>query len=185
MSEPEARVEVGSIGRRAASQVVVRDERACAPAPATPAIDSVTSKSCARSRLVVHNHGMAPRRSRVLIVDDNADAADMLAEALRMMGHQVKVLHDGAAALAVDHTTFDVGILDIGLPSVDGWTLSRSLRARGAKLPLIAVSGYGTPFDRATSLAAGFDAHFAKPVDLSTLVSTMGRLRGDSELGSE
>jgi CheY-like chemotaxis protein len=109
-----------------------------------------------------------------LIVDDNQDAAETLAEVLADLGYEVATAHDGIAALNVA-TAFKptVCLLDIGLPSMDGYELARRLRASAA-LPdgarLIAVTGYGQDNDRRLSSAAGFDAHLVKPVDLDALI---------------
>jgi signal transduction histidine kinase len=116
--------------------------------------------------------GSGPRL-RVMIVDDNLDAAELLAEVVRLYGHEVVVAHDGPTALRVaEEFTPDTAILDIGLPVMDGYELARRLRARpGAHKPrLIAVTGYGQATDREQSAAAGFESHLVKPVDLSRLV---------------
>jgi CheY-like chemotaxis protein len=105
----------------------------------------------------------------VLVVDDNHDAASMLASSLRALGHTVHVAHDGPAALR-DAPGFgpEVAVLDIGLPAMDGYELARALRAlpkmRG--LRLIAVTGYGQDADRRRTAEAGFDGHLVKPVAL-------------------
>ena len=107
-------------------------------------------------------------RSRVLVVDDNVDAADLLGEMLRRRGHEVVIAHDGAAALRARQTFCpDVALLDIGLPVMDGYELAQHLRALypNAPLRIIAVTGYGEAKDRARSKAAGFDEHLVKPVD--------------------
>jgi PAS domain S-box-containing protein len=114
-----------------------------------------------------------PDARRVLIVDDNQDAAEMLADMLTSLGHVTKVAGDGPAALvAVESFVPDVALLDIGLPVMDGYDLARRLRsssaASGARL--FAVTGYGQTDDRARSREAGFDAHFVKPLDLDAIV---------------
>jgi CheY-like chemotaxis protein len=109
---------------------------------------------------------------RVLVVDDNVDAAEMLAEALRIQGHQVGVAHDGPAALAlVEEFQPDLALLDIGLPVMDGFDLAQRLKRRLSSHPpkFIAVTGYGQPSDRARSKQAGFDDHLVKPIDLARL----------------
>ena len=106
---------------------------------------------------------------RILIVDDNEDAANLLAELLRMKGHDVVVAHDGIAALqARKKFVPDVALLDIGLPGMDGYDLARQLRALYPSDPLriIAITGYGEERDRMRSKAAGFDEHLVKPVDM-------------------
>jgi CheY-like chemotaxis protein/anti-sigma regulatory factor (Ser/Thr protein kinase) len=118
---------------------------------------------------------------RVLVVDDNEDAALMMAELLRTSGHQPRTAHDGLAALAIAaEFKPHVGLLDIGLPVMDGYEVARRFRddpaLRGTRL--VAVTGYGQEHDRQRSLEAGFAAHLVKPVDfdaLTTLVSALGR----------
>jgi signal transduction histidine kinase len=109
---------------------------------------------------------------RILIVDDNADAADMLALLLRGAGHDVTVAHDGAAALEVaPGFAPEVALLDIGLPVIDGLELARRLRTLDAcrDTVLIAVTGYGQPGDRQRTREAGFAHHLVKPVMLKTI----------------
>jgi CheY-like chemotaxis protein len=104
------------------------------------------------------------RTRRVLLVDDNADAADLLADFLREAGHEVVLAHDGAQALrALETFSPEVALLDIGLPVMDGYELAARLRDR-LPLRLAALTGYGQDHDRARSLTAGFHAHFVKPV---------------------
>jgi signal transduction histidine kinase/ActR/RegA family two-component response regulator len=113
---------------------------------------------------------------RVLVVDDNVDAAQMLHELLARLGHEAAVAHDGVAALAVAGAFQpDVAMLDIGLPVMDGYELARRLRAqRGASaLRLIAVTGYGQDADRMRAQAAGFDHHLIKPITVDTLVALL------------
>jgi CheY-like chemotaxis protein len=115
---------------------------------------------------------------RVLVVDDNRDAADMLATALRVFGHEAVVAHDGEEALALlGDGPCDAAVLDIGLPVMDGLELARRIRKqpRVARLFLIALSGHGLDEDRERSLAAGFDLHLVKPVDLDTLQRAIAR----------
>ncbi|WP_257460039.1 CHASE domain-containing protein [Archangium lipolyticum] len=109
---------------------------------------------------------------RVLVVDDNVDAAELLGEVLELDGHQVTVVHDGLTALEhVDRVDPDVVFLDIGLPGMDGYEVARRMRQRpgGADLRLVALTGYGQASDRQRSREAGFDTHLVKPVDLDTL----------------
>jgi PAS domain S-box-containing protein len=103
----------------------------------------------------------------ILVVDDNRDAAETLAELLKMVGHQVVVAHDGPSALAlVKADPPDVVLCDIGLPGMDGYEVARQLRAGGAReMRLVAISGYAQPEDVARATEAGFDAHVAKPLD--------------------
>lgn len=117
----------------------------------------------------------APKR--ILVVDDNEDAASMLASGLSAYGHDVRTAPDGPTALnLVDGWTPEVAVLDLGLPVMDGYELARRLTARfepvGARL--IAVSGYGQEQDRSRSADAGFAAHIVKPIDIEALETVIG-----------
>jgi len=112
------------------------------------------------------------RGRHVLLVDDNADAAQTMAEALRALGHRVTVAADAPQALAIAATVVpDVALLDLGLPVVDGYELARRLRAEPGwpDVRLIALTGYGTATDRDRTRAAGFHEHLVKPADLTAL----------------
>jgi signal transduction histidine kinase/ActR/RegA family two-component response regulator len=113
---------------------------------------------------------------RVLVVDDNMDAADMLAETLSLEGYEVEQAHDGLMALARAATFApDVVLLDIGLPELDGYEVARRLRQQpgGDSLLLVALTGYGQASDRQRSREAGFNVHFVKPVDLERLLALL------------
>jgi signal transduction histidine kinase/ActR/RegA family two-component response regulator len=113
---------------------------------------------------------VGPRR-RVLVVDDNEDAAMMLATVLEGWGHDVTTVGTGPDALhAVDEWKPELVLLDLGLPGMSGYEVAQHLRASGhSALRIVAVSGYGQPSDAARSRAAGVDAHLAKPVALDVL----------------
>ena len=114
----------------------------------------------------------AARALRVLVVDDNKDAADTLALYLDTLGHSVKVEHDSTRALAIArHDVFDVFLLDIGLPELDGYALAHQLRAhpKHTHAKFIALTGYGSASDRQRGEAAGFDHFLVKPADLEVL----------------
>lgn len=103
---------------------------------------------------------------RVLVIDDNRDAADSLALLLGLSGHAVKALYDGRTALSTledwpAHAVF----IDIGMPDMNGWAVASALRQchAGARMTLIALSGWGSPQDVQRSLEAGFDLHLTKP----------------------
>lgn len=109
---------------------------------------------------------------KVMVVDDNADAGGVLAMVLEGQGHQVTVFHDPVQALAASRMGgFDVFLLDIGLPGLDGNALARELRAQDStrNALLIGISGYGQDSDRAAGLEAGFDDYLVKPVNFPSL----------------
>jgi PAS domain S-box-containing protein len=116
----------------------------------------------------------APRR--VLIVDDNVDAAEMLALLLQTEGHEVRTAHDGPAALRSAETfNPEVVFLDIGLPRMDGYEVARLLRRQERKPALlVALTGYGRDEDRRRAEEAGFDAHLVKPADPAALQGLLG-----------
>ncbi len=125
---------------------------------------------------------------RVLVVDDNVDAAESTAAFLRLEGHEVKAVHDGLQALA-SLKVFDphVVVLDIGLPGLDGYAVARQLRSRGdtSHVLLVALTGYGQKEDRSKAAEAGFDYHFVKPADPRDIQTAIERGRntaGDSAL---
>ncbi len=141
---------------------------------------TVRLPACAGSRPVTERDSEAapelgPRRSglRILLVDDNTDAADVLAEVLRGAGHEVAVAYDGPQALGIARNFEpNTALLDIGLPVLDGYELAGKLRELlpGRPLRLVAVTGYGQDTDKRKSHAAGFDAHLVKPIDLGALI---------------
>jgi CheY-like chemotaxis protein len=111
---------------------------------------------------------------RVLIADDNPDGAEMIAMLLRMSGHEVYVAHSGAQALELAaREKPDVALLDIGMPGLSGYELAMRIRgeAWGARMTLIAVTGWGQEEDKRKARAAGFDQHFTKPMDPISLES--------------
>jgi PAS domain S-box-containing protein len=116
---------------------------------------------------------ITPRR--ILVVDDNEDAGQLLAEMLRSVGHEVVVAIDGPCALeAVKTFTPDVAILDIGLPVMDGYELAGALRARlGPSARLLAVTGYGQEQDKQRAMQSGFESHFVKPVALQKVLAAL------------
>jgi DNA-binding response OmpR family regulator len=119
--------------------------------------------------------GAEPRSTpprRVFIVDDNADAADSLAELLRLDGHEAQAVHSPAEALAqLESFPPDIALLDIGLPDMDGFELARRLRERPALagVTFVALTGYGQLEDQRRVRESGFDHHLTKPVDLAVL----------------
>ncbi|GAB3554011.1 hypothetical protein GCM10027343_41540 [Noviherbaspirillum agri] len=129
------------------------------------------------------------RVRKILVADDNRDAAETLAEFLRLQGHEVRVAYDGDAALA-EFARFlpDVALLDIGMPGLDGNEVARRIRGLtgGADAMLIAITGWGQDKDRRRALSAGFDHHLTKPIDLQRLNlllldETVGPLPGEAK----
>jgi CheY-like chemotaxis protein len=115
-------------------------------------------------------------RRRVLIADDNRDAADSLAMLLKMEGHDVTVVHDGAEALAAFMSLRpEVALLDIGMPKINGYDVARKIRedSLGRAVTLIAVTGWGQDSDKARALAVGFYYHFTKPVEPERLCALL------------
>jgi CheY-like chemotaxis protein len=159
-------VYVHSDGARKGSEFVVRLPRvatdALAPAPAE------TSRRSASA-------------CRVLIVDDYVDAAASMAALMKVDGHDVRVTHDGPAALELARQFKPtVVLLDIGLPGMNGFEVARALRAAPETTDclLVAVSGYGQAEDQRQSQEAGFDRHLVKPVDLAVLQEIFSALNG-------
>lgn len=122
------------------------------------------------------------RRSlRAVVVDDAADLRELVADLLRMKGHQVTAVEDGPSAVRViKEQRPDVALIDIGLPEMDGYEVARALRKDlpPGVLRLIAMTGYGQAADKATALAAGFDAHIVKPASADKI---MRAIYGDAE----
>jgi CheY-like chemotaxis protein len=113
-----------------------------------------------------------PDKPRVLIVDDNADAANSLGRLLRLMGNDVCVVHDGPAAIVKVTEFFPaVVLLDLGMPGMDGLETAELIRRQpaGRDVALIAVTGWGQDSDRQRTAAAGFVAHLTKPVNIDQL----------------
>jgi signal transduction histidine kinase/FixJ family two-component response regulator len=124
------------------------------------------------------------RRERVVVVDDNRDAAELVADVLSSAGHDVSVAHDALQALSlIARVKPGVVVLDIGLPVMDGYELASRIReAFGENSPrLVAVTGFGLDEDRARSRDIGIDTHLVKPVDVQKLIEAVGGpLRGPS-----
>jgi two-component system, sensor histidine kinase len=127
-------------------------------------------------------------KARILVVDDNEDAAELLSVMLETAGYVTSAVHDGAAALAaVEAWRPHVIVLDIGLPGMSGYDVARQLRRqpRLAPLALIALTGWGSHGDKQLAMEAGFDVHLTKPVEARALQEAIARLaqglqRGDS-----
>jgi CheY-like chemotaxis protein len=116
-----------------------------------------------------------PKQERVLIVDDNLDAADLLSEAVRLLGYRTATANDGLQALEVaSEFKPHAALLDIGLPVMDGYELAEQLRSKfGQAVRMIAITGYGQETDKARSHRAGFEEHLTKPVDVGKLAQLL------------
>jgi len=138
------------------------------PAEPTQGASRATVATPRRAELI--DHLGTPRR--ILIVDDNQDAAEVLGDALQEAGYSTHVAFDAPATLEmVGAFSPDIMLIDIGLPVMDGYELARRLRANPAlaSVRLIAITGYGQESDRQRALEAGFDDHLVKPIDLDRL----------------
>jgi PAS domain S-box-containing protein len=116
---------------------------------------------------------------RVLVADDNRDAADSLAELLRLAGHEVRVAYDGRTALSVARPFRpDVMLLDLGMPNMSGYEVAAQVREEpwGRDVCLVAVTGWGQAADRADTTAVGFHEHLVKPVDFAELRALLARV---------
>lgn len=118
-------------------------------------------------------HSKSPLR--VLIADDNEDAADMLAMILDSRGHEVRVAHDGLEAVS-SAVAFqpDVALLDIGMPELDGYQVAEQIRRlAGTSVMLVAVTGWSEPGVAPSQVYPGFDHHLVKPIDLERLTACL------------
>jgi CheY-like chemotaxis protein len=117
-----------------------------------------------------------PQR-RVLVVDDNRDAAASLGMLLKYLGTDVQIAGDGAAALsAIESYRPDVVLLDIGMPVMDGFEVARRIRENRSNdhVVLVALTGWGQAEDRNRTRAAGFNHHLVKPADITTIQTLLG-----------
>ena len=114
---------------------------------------------------------------RVLVVDDNEDAADSLATLLGVMGYEVRTAYDGPEAItAADEFQPAVALLDVGLPQLSGYDIARHVRQRrGNEVLLVAITGWGQEGDKLKAREAGFDHHFTKPADFGVLLELIDR----------
>jgi CheY-like chemotaxis protein len=155
-------IEAASQGRDRGTTILIR----------LPLADGTATRAPAQP----HGPSPVPGRGRILIVDDNADAAEMIATFLEGLGYETHTASDAPEALSsAMRAPPHAAILDIGLPGMDGYELAAELRGRlGDRMPrLIALTGYAQATDRERALGSGFHAHFAKPVDLDKLVAAV------------
>ena len=163
-------VEAHSAGPGQGSEFVVRLPRSRASGTRRSAVVAARGRRRAPS----------PSR-RILVVDDNRDAAETLAMMLRLEGNEVDTAFDGEGAISASATFRpDVVLMDLGMPKLDGYEAARAIRreARGGDVVLIALTGWGGDVDRQLSQEAGFDRHLVKPVmptELLALLSSLDR----------
>jgi CheY-like chemotaxis protein len=160
------RIEAASDGPQHGSTFTVRLPLVAQPSAATASAPSTRRDTVAGD----------PRIGRVLVVDDNADALDMLVSALRTAGVDAFGASTPSEALArAAASRPDAAVLDLGLPEMNGFDLARALRAQtgGAQLRLVALTGYGQAQDMAAARSAGFDAFLVKPVDVQVLLTAL------------
>ncbi|WP_437798850.1 ATP-binding protein [Sorangium sp. So ce693] len=160
------RVSAHSEGRGRGSEFTIR----------LPAAASARSPEAAPARPPAGTLGTPSlvERRRILLVDDNLDAVELLAESLGAMGHATRVAADGPSALRIaEEFAPDVALLDIGLPVMDGYELARRLREQpaGERVRLIAITGYGQEADLRRSKGAGFETHLVKPIQIDRLTA--------------
>lgn len=167
-------VEARSEGLEHGSEFLVRLPRL--PSESDRGVDSALALAGPSARETT------PRHLDILVVDDNRDAADVLAMHLELEGHRVHIAYDAHSALErAELARPAVMVLDIGLPGMDGFELARRLRMRPetAAATLIALSGYGQEQDRRRARESGFDHHLVKPVDPGLLSELLGGLRAN------
>ena len=124
-------------------------------------------------------------RHRILVVDDHVPTAVAFARLIQVLGHEVRITHDGTTTLScLDSYCPDIILLDIGLPGLNGYEVARRLRAteRGALVKLVALTGYGDVEDFARARGVGFDQYLLKPVSFSALASVLESTTGAAPL---
>jgi CheY-like chemotaxis protein len=120
----------------------------------------------------------------MLVIDDSTDTCELYQQAFELQGHSVAVAHDATSGIqAANAGEHDAALIDIGLPGTDGYVLAQQLRASdaGRRLVLVAVTGHASAEDRARALAAGFDLHLAKPIDIFAVIGELTRIIEDRE----
>jgi signal transduction histidine kinase len=175
-------IEAFSAGLGMGSEFVVTlpiaaSENIAAPCPAEsgaamPGDDALTTPAPAAAISVGDTQSVPDAKRRVMVVDDSVDGAESMSILLEMLGHDVRVMYDGAAAISTaGEFKPEVVLLDIGLPGIDGYQVARALRAEPATAGalLIALTGYGQESDRQRTRDAGFDHHLVKPASLDDI----------------
>jgi PAS domain S-box-containing protein len=157
-------VEAHSDGPGKGSQFIVR-------LPITSSVPPAQSGNPQDHQIMDHETGKR-LKARILITDDNHDAAESLGLLLELAGHEIHLAHNGLESMQAAETFLpDVALLDIGMPQMNGYELARYIRAQpwGASMILVAITGWGQEQDKKRSLEAGFDYHLTKPVDFSEI----------------
>jgi CheY-like chemotaxis protein len=156
------RVEARSAGLNLGSELIVR----------LPLVAAAELTPVVVPHRAIEVPATQPRSQRVLVVDDNVDAAESLELLLKFWKHEVRSAHDARDALAIAaEFQPDIALLDIGLPGMNGYDLARRLRGMPAlaRMTIVALTGYGGEEDRRRSREAGFDQHLVKPATPATL----------------
>jgi len=146
-----------------------------------PVVREESATTATRQRMTPDSTGnpSASDRLRILVADDNHDAAESLSAMLELYGHDVRTVHDGEAAVAAAHEFQPhVVLLDIGMPKLNGYEACRRLRSAsaGAEVTVIAITGWSQPTDHQMSREAGFNHHLVKPVDPSALLTLISEV---------
>ncbi|MDP3413273.1 MAG: ATP-binding protein, partial [Polaromonas sp.] len=161
------------IGLTLARSLVEMHGGALSAASSGPGQGSIFSFFLPHAGIAGHGEAsVAPPAPQVLVVDDNRDAANSLAEILRLMSFQVKVAYDGPTAVELARECLPrLVVLDIGMPDMDGYEVLAALRALpgGGSVTAAALTGFGTEEDKGRALGAGFDIHLTKPLDFAAL----------------
>jgi len=143
-----------------------------------PKLEASASES---SSGVTANEGRTPgvSKRRIMVVDDNQDSAESMAQMLRLFDNEVVVAHDGLAAVEIaERVRPEIVLMDVGMPRMNGYDATRRIREQpwGRDLVVIALTGWGQDNDRERSEQAGCDGHLVKPVSLSNLEEMLGQL---------
>lgn len=180
-------VEVFSEGRDKGSEFIVRLPLAAEQSESLPAAQPVEENilQIAQMKMLDNGTTINPQsqagRHRILVVDDNTDAAEMLETLLSFEGHTIRTAFDGKTGIEIAREFQpDICLLDIGLPEMNGYELARRLREFLPRVLLISVSGWGQEEDRRRSREAGFDYHLVKPVDLDDVLKLIQQKSSDN-----
>jgi CheY-like chemotaxis protein len=178
---------VRSVGTGAGTTVVVRLPLLSGGGAAPAALEDVAARPGGANRMLeqpsanvklrsVPARTSAAAKSTVLLIEDNVDSREMMSMLLGMLGYQVLEAANGTDGLRLAQNERPaIAVIDIGLPDIDGYAVARQLRATTGlhNMTLIALTGYGQDADRKRALAAGFDSHLVKPLDMDVLVNTI------------